>query len=70
MDYTRWSREYFENAQKVKEDIEKVKTKLKHSKGDEKRALRTTLITLRTMYYECMHTSEVLLMRGGKGDAA
>ena len=70
MDYTRWSREYFENAQKVKEDIEKVKVKLKHSKGDEKRSLRATLITLRTMYYECMQTSELLSKRGGVSDAA
>ncbi len=70
MDYIRWSREYLENAQKVKEDIEKVKEKIKHSKGDDKRALRATLITLRTMYYECMHTSELLSKRGGIGNAA
>lgn len=70
MDYTRWSREYFENAQKVKEDIEKVKERIKLSKGDEKRNLRATLITLRTMYYECMHTSELLAERGGVNCAA
>lgn len=70
MDYIRWSQEYFENAQKVKEDIERLKSKLKHSSGDEARAIRADLITLRTMYVDCMKTCEHLAVRGGAHVAA
>lgn len=65
MDYIRWSKEYFENAQMVKEDMDRLKSKLKLSKGDEARAIRANLITLRTMYLDCMKTSEILALRGG-----
>lgn len=70
MDYVRWSQEYFENAQKVKEDMEKLKSKLKHSNGEEARILRANLITLRAMYLDCMHIYELLALRGGAHVAA
>jgi len=65
MDYIMWSQEYFEDACKVKEDMEKLKLKLKHTKGDRAREIRANLITLRTMYLECVRISEVLAVRGG-----
>ena len=54
-----------ENAEKVKEDIEKLNFKLKNAKGDELRNIRASLVTLRTMYTECMKTCELLALRGG-----
>ena len=54
-----------ENAEKVKEDIEKLNFKLKTAKGDELRNIRASLVTLRTMYTECMKTCELLALRGG-----
>lgn len=65
MDYIKWSREYLENAKKVKEDIDRLKEKLKHTSGDEARQLRSGLVTLRTMYVDCMKTCELLALRGG-----
>lgn len=65
MDYIRWSREYMENAKRVKEDIDKLNVKLKSAKGDEARNIRGCLVTLRTMYTECMKTCEFLASRGG-----
>ena len=70
MDYIRWSQEYFENAQKVKEDMDRLKLKLKHTKGDEARTIRENLITLRTMYLDCMKAYEILALRGGVHIAA
>lgn len=70
MDYIRWSKEYFENAQKVKEDMDRLKSKLKLSKGEEARSIRASLVTLRTMYVECMKTYEILSLRGGASIAA
>ena len=70
MDYIRWSQEYLKDAEKVKEDIEKLKSKLKKSHGDEARTLRAYLITLRTMYLDCMKTAELLALRGGEHFAA
>ena len=54
-----------ENAEKVKEDIEKLNFKLKNAKGDELRNIIASLVTLRTMYTECMKTCELLALRGG-----
>jgi len=70
MDYIRWSNEYLEDARKVKEDIDRLKIKLKHTKGDEARTLRANLVTLRTMYLDCMKTCEILALRGGAHIAA
>lgn len=65
MDYIRWSEEYSDKAKKVKEDMERLNLKLKNSTGDEARVIRASLITLRTMYLECMKTAEILALRGG-----
>lgn len=65
MDYTRWSREYLEKAQQVKEDMEKLKVRLKSVKGDERRSINAALITLRTMYLDCTKAAEILLSRAG-----
>ena len=54
-----------ENAKRVKEDIDKLNVKLKSAKGDEARNIRGCLVTLRTMYTECMKTCEFLALRGG-----
>lgn len=70
MDYISWSKEYFENALKVKEDMDRLKLKLKNSKGEEARLIKASLITLRTMYLDCMRTCEVLALRGGATNAA
>ncbi|MBQ2825490.1 MAG: hypothetical protein IJF19_04370 [Clostridia bacterium] len=70
MDYISWSQEYLNDAEKVKEDIERLKTKLKKTHGDEARTLRANLITLRTMYTDCMKTAELLAIRGGEYIAA
>ncbi len=70
MDYIKWSHEYLENAQKVKEDIDRLKEKLKHTSGDEARQVRRDLVTLRTMYMDCMKTCELLALRGGACIAA
>lgn len=70
MDYIRWSQEYFENALKVKEDMDRLKLKLKRSNGEEARIIRANLITLRTMYLDCMKTYELLALRGGAHVAA
>ena len=71
MDYVMWSEEYYEKAMQVKEDIDRLKLKLKKSRGDEARAIRRTLITLRTMYADCIRTFELLSLRaGGSSDAA
>ncbi len=70
MDYISWSQEYLKDAEKVKEDIEKLKSKLKKTHGDEARTIRANLITLRTMYTDCMKTAELLAIRGGEYIAA
>lgn len=64
MDYLNWSKEYYKKAMDVKEDISRLKLKLKNSAGDEARNIRATLITLRTMYVDCIHTYEILSQRG------
>lgn len=70
MDYIRWSEEYLKDAERVKEDIEKLKSKLKITRGDEARTIRANLITLRTMYADCIKTAELLALRGGEPVAA
>lgn len=70
MDYVTWSQEYLSDAEKVKEDIEKLKSRLKNTHGDAARTIRANLITLRTMYADCIKTAELLAVRGGVTVAA
>lgn len=65
MDYIEWSREYFSEAKKIKEKIERLKEELKRSGKQNKKALYTRITILYSMYLEQKNSGEILVARAG-----
>ncbi len=66
MNYIKWSDEYYEQAQKILDVIEKKKSKLKTATTDERHEFNAEIIQLRNIYYECMLTAKHLKLRAGE----
>ena len=60
MDYLKWSQEYYDEAQKIQRNIERLKLKLKRAPLNEKRSTEDKIMKLRIIYYECIHTASYL----------
>lgn len=60
MDYLKWSQEYYEEAQKILRNIERLRDKLRSSTVYEKRSTEDKITKLRLIYYECIHTANYL----------
>ncbi len=63
MNYEEWSLEYFEEADKILRNIERLKEKQKVAKLDEKQTIKRSIVRLRYLYYECLHTAAYLKNR-------
>ncbi len=63
MNYEKWSLEYFDEAQKILRNIEKLKEKQKRVKVDERQTIKQNIIRLRYLYYETLHTASYLKNR-------
>ena len=63
MNYEKWSLEYFEEAEKILRNMERLKEKLKKSKVDERQTIKQNIIRLRYLYYETLHTASYLKSR-------
>jgi len=60
MNYFEWSKEYFEEAEKIKRNLVRMKQKLKTVAFNERRTLEGNIQKLQLIYYECMHTAAYL----------
>ncbi len=70
MEYLQWSQEYYEEAQKVLRNIERLKKKLKSCPTDRYRTIERDIQTLRGIYYECLEISAQLKQRAGECESA
>ena len=71
MDYFVWSQEYFEEAEKIKRNLGRMKEKLKTISMYQRRSLEEKIRRLQIIYYECMHTAVYLeKIARGERDAA
>ncbi len=68
MEFLQWSQEYYEEAQKVLRNIERLKKKLRSCPQDEYRTIERDIQTLRGIYYECLEISSYLKQRAGERD--
>lgn len=66
MDYLQWSQEYFQEADKVLRNIERLKAKLSSCPSDEYRTTEDKIMKLRSIYYECIHIAGYLRSRAGE----
>lgn len=60
MDYFEWSKEYYEEAAKIKRNLDKMRKKLKTVPMNERRTLEDNIHKLRLIYYEVMQTASYL----------
>ena len=60
MDYFKWSHEYYQEAEKIKRNLEKMKKKLRTISMYERRTLEDNIHKLKLIYYECMQTAAYL----------
>ncbi|MBE6738206.1 MAG: hypothetical protein IKB72_03660 [Ruminococcus sp.] len=71
MDYFLWSQEYYEEAEKIKRNLKRMKEKLKNISMYERRTLEDNIQKLQLIYYECIHTANYLeSIARGKENAA
>lgn len=71
MDYFAWSKEYYEEAEKIKRNLKRMKENLKTVSMYQRRTLEDNIQKLQLIYYECMHTACYLEnIARGKRDAA
>lgn len=64
MNYLMWSQEYFDEAKKVKRNLNAMKKKLERVPLDQKRTLESNIQKLQRIYYELMQTASYLHMVG------
>lgn len=60
MNYFEWSREYYEEAEKIKRNLSKMKSKLRTVPMNERRTLEDNIHKLQLIYYEVMQTAGYL----------
>ena len=60
MNYSVWSQEYYDEAAKVRRNIERMKAKLKSGKVYERRTLEDNIKKMQIILYECLQTAEYL----------
>ena len=68
MNYVEWADEYFENARRVRNVIEKKKLLMKNEKmtADARKAVSDAIIAYRRIYRELLQTAEHLRSRAGE----
>lgn len=60
MNYLLWSQEYYDEAEKVRRNIERMKTKLKGISLYERRTLEDNIKKMQIILYECLQTAAYL----------
>ncbi len=60
MNYFEWSQEYYAEAEKIKRNLSKMKSKLRTVPMNERRTLEENIQKLQTIYYEVMQTAGYL----------
>lgn len=71
MDYLVWSQEYYDEAEKIRRNIARMKKKLKEGTVYERRTLEDNIHKMQLILYECLQTAAYLESIGKvKSDAA
>lgn len=60
MNYFEWAEEYYQEAAKIKRNLQKMKQKLRTVSMYQRRTLEDNIHRLQLIYYECMHTAAYL----------
>lgn len=60
MNYSEWSQEYYEEAQKIQRNLSRMKNKLKTVPMNERRTLEENIQKLQLIYYEVLQTAGYL----------
>ncbi|MBR3971878.1 MAG: hypothetical protein IKJ83_03205 [Ruminococcus sp.] len=60
MDYLVWSQEYYQEAEKLKRNIERMKQKLREGSVYERRTLEDNIHKMQLILYECLQTAAYL----------
>ena len=60
MNYSQWSQEYYEEAEKIQRNLSKMKNKLKTVPMNERRTLEENIQKLQLIYYEVLQTAGYL----------
>ena len=68
IDYREWSREYYEEAQKILNVIKRKQEQLKAATKDEQKTLNEQIIGYRMIYYDLLKSAETLSERARSGD--
>ncbi len=68
MTYKEWAGKYYDSAQGVKDRLEETRRKLKTAVGEEAVLLTARIRVLTQMYYDCMDTYHLLVVREGDVD--
>ena len=66
MTYKEWAQEYYESAARVKENIERLKQKMRTSGYEAQSEMKNRLEIMYGMYLDCIHTAELLAKRKGE----
>ena len=60
MNYLQWSKEYYDDAEVVKRNIERMKKKLRTISFYERRTLEDNIKKMQIILYECLQTAAYL----------
>lgn len=60
MDYFLWSQEYFEEAEKIKRNLFRMRKNLQTVASNKRRTLEDNIEKLQLIYYECLNTANYL----------
>ncbi|HHZ06297.1 MAG TPA: hypothetical protein GX401_05865 [Clostridiales bacterium] len=70
MNYIEWAKEYYRDAQNVKQILDRLKTERKLCKGKDMKEYNRRIETLQAMYKDCRETGELLYQKGLKDGEA
>lgn len=65
MNYIEWSKEYFIDAEKIKQRLDVLKAERKYARVENIKNLNRRITMLYSMYLECKHTGRLLYNRAG-----
>ncbi|MGN0452860.1 MAG: hypothetical protein ACI4GZ_03565 [Ruminococcus sp.] len=66
MDYLKWSKEYSDDAELILRNIARLKEKQLTAPENERQTLADSIVRLRMIYYDCIHTASYLAERAGE----
>ena len=69
IDYAQWSDQYYCEAKKILEEIERKKQNLKTATKDERKAISEEIIQYRYIYYDLIKSAQTLAARAEALDA-